>query len=81
MDANKILDPYFNYGDTVKIKKNAPIRYKPSSLGSICGIRIIKDSEIADQFHQKIGSELYLIEFTNGETLEIPKIFIDPINE
>ncbi|HRD56231.1 MAG TPA: hypothetical protein PLC42_07545 [Parachlamydiaceae bacterium] len=66
----------FSWGDPVTIKQNAPKYYKPGFKGSICGIRIIDSPEVAEQFNAMIGSELYLIEFIDGEALEIPKSFL-----
>ncbi len=76
MVTNKTLNFNFDWGDPVMIKQNAPQCYKPGSQGCICGIRIIDSKEIAQQFDQIIGSELFLVEFNNGETLEIPKNFL-----
>lgn len=79
MASNKLLDPIFNWGDTVIIKENAPTRYKPGFIGSVCGIRTIESPEIAMQFDAIMGSKLYLIEFNNGEAIEIPGILLtDP---
>ncbi len=76
MASDKSLDSIFNWGDTILIKQTAPERYKPGFLGCVCGMRTIDSIELARQFNQKIGSELYLIEFANGETLEIPTFFL-----
>ncbi len=81
MTSNKSLDSIFNWGDTILIKQIAPERYKPGFQGCICGMRTIDSVEVATQFDQKIGSELYLIEFDNGETLEIPIFFLTHSNE
>jgi len=79
MASDKILDSNFNWGDTVRIKSNAPKRYKPGSLGSICGIRIIDSVEVAKHFDQLLNSKLYLIEFGDGHALEIPQSFLTTI--
>ncbi|WP_068468630.1 hypothetical protein [Candidatus Protochlamydia phocaeensis] len=78
MAADKLLNSKFDYGDTVIIKQNAPLCYKPGCIGSICGIRVINSIEIAKRFNQNINSELYLIEFDNGQAIEIPKSFLIP---
>ena len=71
MASNKSLDSVFNYGDIVIIKQFAPKCYKPGFRGCICGIRTINSEEVAVQFNALINSKLYLIEFEDGETLEI----------
>lgn len=76
MTANKILDPVFDWGDTVIIKQIAPKHYKPGARGSICGMRTIDSLETAKQFNQMIGSVLFLVEFNDGETLEVPNFFL-----
>lgn len=80
MASNKILEPSFNWGDVVMVKLIAPERYKPGFRGCICGIRNIDSLETALEFDQKIGSKLYLIEFANGEALEIPSFFLNLID-
>jgi len=81
MASNKLLDPIFNWGDTVIVKHTAPKRYKPGLRGCICGMRTIDSVEVAMQCDQMIDSELYLIEFDDGETLEIPEYFLIPSDE
>jgi hypothetical protein len=76
MASNKILNPNFDWGDIVAIKQIAPERYRPGSRGCICGIRTIDSIEVAKEFDQMIGSELYLIEFYDGKTFEIPKKYL-----
>lgn len=76
MDSNKSIDSSFDYGDAIVVKKHAPLSYKPGLSGCICGIRMIDSDEVAQQFNQKSGSELYLVEFEDGESLDIPKIHL-----
>lgn len=76
MASDKSLNFIFNWGDVVVVKQIAPERYKPGFRGSVCGMRSIDCIKLAIQFGQKVGSELYLIEFGNGETLEVPESFL-----
>ncbi len=76
MDANQSLNRSFNYGDVVVIKQDAPLCYKPGSWGSICGVRTIDNLDTSQRFKQPLNSKLYLIEFDDGETLEIPQKFL-----
>ena len=76
MVSNKLLDSIFNWGDGVTIKQSAPEQYRPGFQGCVCGKRTIDSAEIAAEFGAMIHSELYLIEFNDGETIEIPKFFI-----
>ena len=76
MASNKTVNQSFNYGNTVQIKKNAPDCYKPGLLGSVRGMHIIDSEELALKFNQDIDSELYLVEFEDGEAIEIPTCFL-----
>ncbi len=66
----------FDYGDIVTVKLTAPENYKPGLKGCICGIRAIDSDQAAVHFNQPLTSELYLIEFSDGTSIEIPKIFL-----
>lgn len=77
MASNKLLESNFNYGDCVVVKKNAPNYYKPGFSGCICGIRMLDTQDVVLQFNNEINSEIYLVEFNDGETLEIPKNYLE----
>lgn len=71
-----IQESNFNWGDPVKIKECAPIRYRPGSKGCICGIRTVDSVRVSLEFDAALKSELYLVEFGDGKSLEIPKIHL-----
>lgn len=71
MDASQLT-----WGDTVVIKDNAPPKYNPSQLGSICGIRKIETPKESQQFNCPKGKIIYLIELSNGYSVEIPDTFL-----
>lgn len=77
MASNKSIDANFTWGDAVVIKDNAPKCYSPGSPGCICGIRTVDSLLIAAEFHQPLHSELFLVELSNGSTLEVPKLFLE----
>lgn len=79
MAANKINSTY-SYGDSVRINSNAPPKYKPNSMGSVCGYRIIESKDIATLFDYPIGSELCLVEFEDGISMEIPSDFLSRLD-
>ena len=58
----------FIWGDVVLIKDSAPLNFRPSFKGCVCGIQF--------NFDASLQSELYLIEFGDGEALEIPEIHL-----
>lgn len=63
----------FDYGETVKISKEAPKQYHPSEIGFICGMIDI-DSEESTIAYDCIGSDwLYTVELLDGSSLQIPE--------
>ncbi len=60
------MDNKFEHGQDVYVMASAPKNFRPGTIGSVCGIR---------QFE---GQNLYLLEFSDGEAIEIPENFIDP---
>ncbi len=80
MASNKLLEYGYSWGDSIINKQIAPKHFKPGCKGSICGIRTIDSTELAKNFEQNINSELYLVEFNDGETLEIPRFYLKILN-
>lgn len=67
----------FTWGDTVKIVIHAPIQYRPGNFGSVSGIRL---KDVSTEALEQTGVEevfLYLIEFGDGHTVEIPGQFLE----
>jgi len=68
-------------GDTVTVKQNNPDPLRKGEIGSVYGMLIDASPEAIKQFNQKIGEEFYLVEFDDGETLEIPGSYLTKVNE
>jgi hypothetical protein len=67
----------FDYGESVRILKEAPKKYQPFELGFICGMIDI-DSEEAALAYDCVGSDwLYTVELLNGSSLQIPEKFLE----
>jgi len=64
------------WGDIVIVNDNAPEKYNPLGIGSICGIRTIETSEESQEFCCSKGESVYLVEFSNGCSVEIPGGFL-----
>ena len=65
------------YGEAVKILKNAPEKYHPSEIGFICGMIDI-DSEEAAIAYDCVGSNwLYTVELLGGNSLQIPEKYLE----
>ena len=70
-----MTDP--TWGDTVRIKAGADPQMRPGSLAAVCGLREVETPAQAQQFSLPIGTTLYLVEFGDGESLEIPGPFVE----
>jgi hypothetical protein len=59
----------FNYdwGQEVRVVTTAPINTRPGQTGSVCGMRELD------------GKRLYLVEFSDGEAIEIAEDLIEPV--
>lgn len=54
---------------------------RPEALAEVVGIRSIESSQQAAEFEAIIGSKLYLIEFADGEAVEVPERWIEAVPE
>lgn len=62
-----------SWGDTVRIKSNAPTEMQPGRLAAVCGMRELENDDQAKQFKRPIGTTVLLIELSDGHSLEIPE--------
>ncbi|MBN2195456.1 MAG: hypothetical protein JW751_21740 [Polyangiaceae bacterium] len=69
------------WGDTVRIKKNASTEMRPGALAAVCGMREVETPEQSEQFGCAIGTTVYLVEFGDGASLEIPEEFVEVAND
>jgi len=67
----------FTWGDSVRIKADAPPQFRPDEAASVCGIREIETADQAEHFGAPIGSRLYLVELEEGEAIEVPGTWLD----
>jgi hypothetical protein len=66
------------WGDTVRVKEGASIAARPGAIASVCGMRTIALREEALQHHVTLGTKLYLIEFGDGTSTEVPEAWVEP---
>ena len=78
MATNIPLNLVFYWGDNVSVRQSAPKMFRPGSVGVICGIRLVDTEDLMKIFGQKLNSEVYLVEFGDGESIEIPTRFLQP---
>ena len=69
------------WGDTVRIKKSASTEMRPGTLAAVCGMREVETLEQSQQFGCAIGTTLYLVEFGDGASVEIPEEFVEVAND
>lgn len=69
--------PDFAWGDTVQVKAGAQPERRPGAVAEVVGIREVENEDQARQFKAPIGSDLYLIEFGDGTSLEIPEAWLE----
>jgi len=50
---------------------------RPGSLAAVCGIGKAETAEAARQFGCAVGSTLYLVEFGDGSSVEVPDAFVE----
>jgi hypothetical protein len=56
----------------VQIVEESPVEYRPRAIGWICGIYEIDSPEKAEKRGWALGVVLYLIEYADGASMEIP---------
>ena len=71
----------FTWGDPVLIKKSAPKCYKPGEFASICGIDKIITQQEADEFLCKAEDWIYIIEYEDGSSIEVPECYLEPYQD
>lgn len=80
MVTNQSIANNFNWGDSVSISKNfvgLPLNYK---IGGVCGFREIDSDMKVNGLIIPKGAILYLIEFNDGQDMEIPEQFLSAID-
>jgi len=69
----------FKEGDAVRVIPSAPFGFRPGAGGSVCGSRLLeKETDIQHRSEAK-GTRLYLVEFGDGYTTEIPDRYLLPL--
>jgi YD repeat-containing protein len=75
--GGRVVAQIVPWGDTVRVKAGAQPERRPGAIAEVVGIREIEAAEQARQFDAPIGSTLYLIEFGDGTSIEIPKAWVE----
>ena len=59
----------YDWGQAVRVITTAPVNMRPGKGGSVCGMRKLDDDR------------LYLVEFSDGEAVEIPENLIEAMED
>lgn len=79
MGSGKRPNPKFEWGDAVRLCKNAPAKYQAGDIGSVCAVRLVDTAEAAGKFGVEIGEVVYLVELPNGEAMEVPEVYLHAV--
>jgi len=71
--------PNLKWGDGVRVKAGAPPTMRPGAFAEICAITEIENGAQAKHYDVRVGSTVYLIEFGDGTSLEIPDAWIEAV--
>ena len=66
----------FEYNDLVQIVDEAPKDLPPNQIGCVCGYDFIDDPKSANFFHCPIETWVYIIEYGDGSSQEIPENYL-----
>jgi hypothetical protein len=69
----------FTWGDTVRVKAGAEPKRRPGAVAEVVGIRAIETESHAVRSDVPIGSKVYLVEFGDGTSVEIPEAWIESV--
>jgi len=66
----------YDWGEAVRVITSADSKFLPGNCGSICGMRVADRPDIAEKFSVEIGEIIYIVEFSDGKSLEVPESFL-----
>jgi hypothetical protein len=69
------------WGDTVLVAQDAPAEFHPGLGGSVCGMRDQPAYLEGLEEESTVSGGLYLVEFSDGEAIEIPEKYLRKMND
>ncbi len=67
----------FTWGDTVRVKTAAPAGVRPGAVAEVVGVRTIDSEALVRQFEAPLGTQVYLIEFGDGQSVEVAEPLLE----
>ena len=71
----------FTWGETIIIKKNAPIHMHPGEIASICSVIKSPPRNLANKALSSTSTWLYTVEFGDGSSIDLPESYLEPFSE
>jgi hypothetical protein len=67
----------YEYGQTVRVIASAPSSLKPGTDVAVVGMtKLIQEREVLNVLYPA-GTDIYLIEYADGKSLEVPEEYIE----
>ncbi|HVM38393.1 MAG TPA: hypothetical protein VM265_08405 [Sphingomicrobium sp.] len=70
----------FNYGDTIRVKPDAPGDIRPGETGSVIGVTP-EEKKRGSHFGQFPAGTVYSVEFEGGDAIDIPESMIEAVTD
>ena len=67
------------WGDTVRVKAGAPLAMRPGANAAVCSITRIENDQQSKAYNAAIGTTMYLVEFGDGASIEVPEEWIEAV--
>jgi hypothetical protein len=81
MSSNSLENHKFNWGDTLIIKKSAPVHLHPGEIVSVCSVIKIDAEDVKKDPSLLEPTWLYTVEFGDGSSIELPEYYLEPYEE
>lgn len=65
------------WGDVVKVRELAPASMRPGASGDVVGVTEVNTACLATEFGVPLGGWVYLVEFGDGEAIEVPEGWLE----
>lgn len=68
----------YTWNDAVRIMQSAPGKFRPGQYGVVCGMRCLDANQEIEGCEVPSGTEVYIVEWSDGNSLEIPEYYLSP---
>ena len=78
MIFNAAGDHKFNWGDTLMIRRDAPLCLCPGEIVSVCSVIKIDPDDVIKDPSLVEATWLYTVEFGDGSSIELSECYLEP---